>query len=148
MYSFPGKPSRFSRFPARHHDLQRWRHTGELQYLFHRPRGRPDVIVNLVDPGLCRVAHRCQRRRGRLPLTGRKPQDEVWTYVDAAVVKGKESHGCFCMDWEIHPFTKLVYLPEGRLIMDAHWEETMVEFEFAGVREILKKCKEILPNFP
>jgi hypothetical protein len=26
--------------------------------------------------------------------------------------------------------------------MDALWEETMVDFEFAGAREILKKCKE------
>lgn len=35
-------------------------------------------------------------------------------------------------------FTQLVYLPEGRPIMDALWEETIDEFEFAGVREILK----------
>jgi hypothetical protein len=25
------------------------------------------------------------------------------TYVDAAVVKGKESHGCYVMDWKILP---------------------------------------------
>jgi hypothetical protein len=30
-----------------------------------------------------------------------------------------------------------VYQPEGEQVMDALWEETMVEFEFAGVREML-----------
>lgn len=35
-------------------------------------------------------------------------------------------------------FTQLVYLPEGQLIMDALWEETIAEFEFAGVRDLLK----------
>lgn len=38
-------------------------------------------------------------------------------------------------------FTQLVYMPEGRPIMDALWEETIAEFEFAGVREILKMTK-------
>lgn len=41
-------------------------------------------------------------------LTGRKPEDGAWTYVDAAVVKGKESsHGYFCENWEIHPSVTL-----------------------------------------
>jgi len=31
-----------------------------------------------------------------------------------------------------------VYNPEGGLVMDALWEETMAEFEFAGVREMLQ----------
>jgi hypothetical protein len=34
-------------------------------------------------------------------------------------------------------FNQLVYLPEGQPIMDALWEETIAEFEFAGVKEIL-----------
>ncbi|KAK9365531.1 hypothetical protein V1509DRAFT_632923 [Lipomyces kononenkoae] len=108
-----------------------------------------DVIVNLVEPGMCKGSELHRGAKGGSAvflhvfkaLTGRKPQDGAWTYVDAAAVKGRESHGCFCMDWEIHPFTKLVYLPEGRPIMDALWEETMVEYEFAGALEILEKCK-------
>lgn len=35
-------------------------------------------------------------------------------------------------------FTQLVYLPEGQPIMDVLWEETIAEFEFAGVRDLLK----------
>jgi hypothetical protein len=38
-------------------------------------------------------------------------------------------------------FTKLVYLPEGKPIIDTVWDETMKEYEFAGAREILNKCK-------
>jgi hypothetical protein len=34
-----------------------------------------------------------------------------------------------------------VYKPEGIPIMDALWEETMAELEFAGARQILEKLK-------
>lgn len=35
-------------------------------------------------------------------------------------------------------FAKLVYLPEGKEVMDVVWEETLAEFQFAGAREILE----------
>ncbi|EON99393.1 putative short-chain dehydrogenase reductase family protein [Phaeoacremonium minimum UCRPA7] len=108
-----------------------------------------DVIVNLVEPGMCKGSGLHRDISGGAgvfldvykSLTGRKPEDGAWTYVDAAVVKGKESHGSFCMDWEIHPFTQLVYLPEGQAIIDSIWAETMDEFEFVGARAILEKFK-------
>ncbi|OKL57911.1 hypothetical protein UA08_06444 [Talaromyces atroroseus] len=108
-----------------------------------------DVIVNMVEPGMCKGSELHRDVTGGAGifldiykgLTGRKPENGAWTYVDACVVKGKESHGCFCMDWKIHPFTKLVYLPEGKPIMDILWEDTMAELEFAGARQILEKCK-------
>ncbi|KAL1851953.1 hypothetical protein Plec18170_006256 [Paecilomyces lecythidis] len=108
-----------------------------------------DVIVNLVEPGMCKDTGLQRDAKGAIALfldtfkylAGRKPEDGAWMYVDAAVVKGKESHGCFLMDWEIHPFTELVYRPEAKPLMDTLWEETMGEFEFAGAREILEKCK-------
>jgi NAD(P)-dependent dehydrogenase (short-subunit alcohol dehydrogenase family) len=70
-----------------------------------------DVIVNMVEPGMCKSSglHRDVKGFGAVVLNfmkavaGRRPEDGAWMYVDAAVVKGKESHGCFCMDWEIHP---------------------------------------------
>jgi NAD(P)-dependent dehydrogenase (short-subunit alcohol dehydrogenase family) len=70
-----------------------------------------DVIVNLVEPGMCKGSDLHRFATGAVALfletyksiTGRKPEDGAWMYIDAAVVKGKESHGCFCMDWEIHP---------------------------------------------
>jgi hypothetical protein len=38
----------------------------------------------------------------------------------------------------MHSFANLVYTPEGEKVMDALWEETMAEFDFAGVREMLQ----------
>ncbi|CAG9951067.1 unnamed protein product [Clonostachys rosea f. rosea IK726] len=109
-----------------------------------------DVIVNLVEPGMCKGSELHREVPGVAgvflntykAIAGRNPADGAWTYVDAAVIKGKESHGCFLLDWEIHPFTKLVYLPEGKPIIDTLWDETMAEYEFAGARDILNTCKQ------
>lgn len=70
-----------------------------------------DVIVNLVEPGMCKGSELHRDIGGGAgvfmsaykSLTGRRVEDGAWMYIDAAVVKGKESHGCFCMDWAIHP---------------------------------------------
>jgi NAD(P)-dependent dehydrogenase (short-subunit alcohol dehydrogenase family) len=70
-----------------------------------------DVIVNMVEPGMCKGSELHRDVKGGASiflgiykgLTGRKPENGAWAYVDASVVKGKESHGCFCMDWKIHP---------------------------------------------
>jgi NAD(P)-dependent dehydrogenase (short-subunit alcohol dehydrogenase family) len=70
-----------------------------------------ELVVNLVDPGYCKGTdlHRDAKGLMRImlsatkELTGRPLEDGAWTYVDAAVVKGKESHGCFVMDWDIRP---------------------------------------------
>lgn len=44
-----------------------------------------DVVVNIVSPGFCKGSELGREARG------------------AAVVKGRESHGCFVSDWEIRP---------------------------------------------
>lgn len=70
-----------------------------------------EVVVNMVDPGFCKGTELHREVTGIVggvmsaakALTGRSLEDGAWTYVDAAVVKGKESHGCFVMDWEIKP---------------------------------------------
>lgn len=70
-----------------------------------------DVVVNLVEPGMCKGSELHRDAKGLMGaflwawkgLAGRTSEDGAWTYVDAAVVKGKESHGCFLMDWEVHP---------------------------------------------
>jgi NAD(P)-dependent dehydrogenase (short-subunit alcohol dehydrogenase family) len=70
-----------------------------------------EVVVNLVDPGFCKGSELHREGKGLLAaalavgktLTARTLEDGAWTYVDAAVVKGKESHGCFVMDWDIRP---------------------------------------------
>ena len=105
-----------------------------------------DVIVNIVDPGYCKGSELHRDAKGVLglvlslskKLTGRTLDEGALTYIDAAVVKGKESHGCFVMDWEIRPFANMIYEAESQPIIDRLWEETMQEFEFAGAESILK----------
>jgi NAD(P)-dependent dehydrogenase (short-subunit alcohol dehydrogenase family) len=70
-----------------------------------------ELMVNMVDPGFCKGTELHRDAKGLMgmvlsivkALTGRSMEDGAWTYVDAAVVKGKESHGCFVMDWKIYP---------------------------------------------
>lgn len=70
-----------------------------------------DVIINLPDPGfvkgtdLTRDAKGGQKVAAALfgAITGRTKRDGASTYLDALLNKGKESHGCFIMSWQIHP---------------------------------------------
>lgn len=70
-----------------------------------------DVVVNLVDPGLVKGTG-LHRNTGSIvkgifslvkSLTGRTVEQGASTLIDAAVVKGKESHGSYIMDWAIWP---------------------------------------------
>lgn len=69
-----------------------------------------DVIINLADPAWVKgtnlahdapVAMKVGLKIFGL-LTGRTPKLGASCLVDAVVNKGKESHGCFVMSWEIH----------------------------------------------
>jgi len=70
-----------------------------------------ETIVNLIEPGL--TDNTGLFREAGLAiravfwfikaLKARTPEEAAWSYVDTAVVKGKESHGCFCQDGDIHP---------------------------------------------
>ena len=68
-----------------------------------------DVIVNLVDPGLVKGTELSRGVSGILgalvtgfkAIAARATDVGASTYLDAAVVKGKESHGSFIMSWQI-----------------------------------------------
>ena len=70
-----------------------------------------DVIVDLVDPAFVKgtdllrevpgPVRMCIRAWGA--IAGRSPKVGASCLIDAMVSKGKESHGCFLMSWEIHP---------------------------------------------
>lgn len=69
-----------------------------------------DVIVNLADPAWCKgtgltrdVPVLMVPGVKAFGLLGRTPRVGASCFVDAIVNKGKESHGCFLMSWEIHP---------------------------------------------
>jgi hypothetical protein len=70
-----------------------------------------DGIVNIVDPGLCKGSGLMRDVSGLVSavmtvmttLLGRRLEVGASTYIDAAVVQGRESHGCYLMDWRIFP---------------------------------------------
>jgi NAD(P)-dependent dehydrogenase (short-subunit alcohol dehydrogenase family) len=70
-----------------------------------------DVIVNVVDPGLCKGSDFFRDATGITSviyaivktIAGRSLPLASSTYVDATIVKGQDSHGCYVMDWKICP---------------------------------------------
>jgi NAD(P)-dependent dehydrogenase (short-subunit alcohol dehydrogenase family) len=70
-----------------------------------------DVIVNLVDPGLVKGTELSRGASGVVgaliggfkAVAARATDVGASTYLDATVVKGKDSHGCFIMSWKITP---------------------------------------------
>lgn len=70
-----------------------------------------EVIINTVDPGLTAGSslHQYLSKPERvifsvLKATMARPvKHAAWIYLDAAVSRGKESHGGFIVNWEIYP---------------------------------------------
>ncbi|KAI1113851.1 NAD(P)-binding protein [Nemania sp. NC0429] len=108
-----------------------------------------DVVVNLADPAWCkgteiaRDAPVALRVAAKVfgAVAGRTQKVGASCFVDALVSKGKESHGCFLMSWDIHPFSAFLYTPEGAVVIQRAWDETLAELDFAGVRAILESMK-------
>ncbi|KAL0256801.1 hypothetical protein SLS55_009198 [Diplodia seriata] len=108
-----------------------------------------DVVVNLADPAWCKGTELIRDATGVMrvavkifgTLTGRTKELGASCFVDALVSKGKESHGCFLMSWQIHPFAAFLYTPEGKVVTERVWEETLAELDFANVRAILDSMR-------
>ncbi|KAI5461975.1 hypothetical protein BGZ63DRAFT_354550 [Mariannaea sp. PMI_226] len=104
-----------------------------------------DVVVNLVDPGLVKGTD--LHRNGSFVmraiasvfkfLLARSFEQGVSAYIDAAVLRGKESHGSYLMDWRIHPYNMVVYGPDGEAMKEKIWKETISEFSFVDIETIL-----------
>ena len=70
-----------------------------------------DVVVNLVEPGFIKGTdlHRDSSLGTKAFMAlfkaaaARTVKVGASTYLDAAIVKGKESHGCMLTNWEIAP---------------------------------------------
>lgn len=75
-----------------------------------------DTIINVVDPSFTPGTSFFDNlpflvRLLTWPLTklvGTSVNNAAWRYVDAAAVRGKESHGSLLSDWEIHPYVSLI----------------------------------------
>ncbi|CAM1509474.1 Fc.00g032130.m01.CDS01 [Cosmosporella sp. VM-42] len=105
-----------------------------------------DVVVNLVEPGFVKGTelHSDISVIGKVAMglfkaaTARTVKVGASTYIDASVVKGKESHGCIVTNWEIAPYAPFQYTSEGKEVMERLWQETVNEFNFIDVNDILK----------
>lgn len=74
---------------------------------------------------------------GNPTLGARSLEAGAWTYFDAAVVKGKESHCSFLVNLQIYPYHEMMYTEAGMKTMERLWEETLNEPYFVGIGEIL-----------
>ncbi|KAF7562246.1 hypothetical protein G7046_g1893 [Stylonectria norvegica] len=104
-----------------------------------------DVVVNLVDPGLVKGTQLHREASWFLSaiagsvksIFGRTMEEGASCFVDAAVIRGPETHGCYLQDWKIFPYTTPVYGVEGKALADKIWNETLALLSFANVDEIL-----------
>ncbi|KAG8361623.1 hypothetical protein FVEN_g677 [Fusarium venenatum] len=104
-----------------------------------------DVIINCVDPGLTKGTGLMDKAPIVLKIfmtimarfIGRTQEQAASTYVDAAVVKGEETHGSYVMDWRIYPFGQYYYSADRPEVQDRLWKEIMHEFEFANMGGII-----------
>ncbi|KAI6777790.1 uncharacterized protein J7T54_001399 [Emericellopsis cladophorae] len=94
-----------------------------------------EVIVNDFCPGLVRnkgldrnlnpamqVLMQCVRQ-----LIGRSIPDAARALVYAAVVVGKEAHGTFLNNNQVHPGAAILDTPEGNKFTDDLWNETVMD---------------------
>lgn len=69
------------------------------------------VVINMVEPGFIKGTDLHRERPGGVKFmlglfkaaSARSVEVGATAYVDAAVVKGRESHGCILGNWEIEP---------------------------------------------
>ncbi|KAI1369730.1 retinol dehydrogenase 12 [Xylaria arbuscula] len=111
-----------------------------------------DIIINSVNPGLCRGTQFFHNRGDWSAIVVWVAEIFKWvnarglaagasTYVDAVVVRGKESHGSYVSEWAIRPYPEIMYTDEGALVRERLWEETMEELSFAGASDIIQQLK-------
>ncbi|PYH90492.1 NAD(P)-binding protein [Aspergillus ellipticus CBS 707.79] len=108
-----------------------------------------DVVVNIADPAFVKGTGitRDVPIFGRIlmalfgALCGRTVRVGASTFVDAAVLKGSESHGCFLMSWKVEPFNSSLYTPDGKQTIEQLWRETTDELAFAKVQGIVESMK-------
>ncbi|KPM35147.1 hypothetical protein AK830_g11424 [Neonectria ditissima] len=104
-----------------------------------------DVVVNLVDPGLVKGTslHRSLNFVFKAiftavkSMTGRTMEQGASTFIDAAVVRGEETHGSYLMDWKIFAYNAAVYGSDGEALRDRIWKETLSALSFADIDGIL-----------
>ncbi|KAK2752282.1 short-chain dehydrogenase reductase family [Colletotrichum kahawae] len=106
----------------------------------------PDqVIVNLANSGLTAGTNIIKPATetfftGLFKKTlGRSVEIGARSYLDAALVKGPESHGSFTSDGVIKPWPAIMYTSEGTGLKERLWKETKREPGFAEAFEVIER---------
>ncbi|CAK7236309.1 hypothetical protein SEUCBS140593_009577 [Sporothrix eucalyptigena] len=105
-----------------------------------------NVVINMVEPGFIKGTDLHRERPGAAQfmlglmksVSARSVQLGATAYIDAAVVKGREAHGCILGNWEIEPYVPFQYTAEGKKVTEQLWTETLAEFAFVKAEQILK----------
>ncbi|UKZ70687.1 uncharacterized protein TrAtP1_011659 [Trichoderma atroviride] len=109
----------------------------------------PDnVIINMVDPGLTKGTSLGRDVKGPLSfalkgflgVAGRPAERGSATYVNAVLGHGKDSHGSFLMNCKNAPLACWFYT-DGSQLTDLVWNETLQEFKFTNVEEIIQSMQ-------
>ncbi|KAL7939921.1 hypothetical protein V8C35DRAFT_326665 [Trichoderma chlorosporum] len=109
----------------------------------------PDnVVINMVDPGLTKGTSLGRdvkgplsiALKGFLSIAGRPTERGSATYVDAVLGHGKDSHGSFLMNCKNAPLACWFYT-DGTQLTDLVWNETLQEFKFTNVEEIINSMQ-------
>ncbi|KAI1456432.1 NAD(P)-binding protein [Annulohypoxylon moriforme] len=105
------------------------------------------AVINASTPGMVydsqisrdtaqtfsgKVAEVFRRRIGYTSAVGSR------MIVDAAVRHGEETHGQYLNFQKVKPMAPVVYTADGERIRNQLWKETMDEFSFAGVKDIIE----------
>ncbi|KAI0098688.1 retinol dehydrogenase 12 [Nemania sp. FL0031] len=105
------------------------------------------VIVNLANPGLCHGSGLNRDSNGTIPgfifgvfkqIIGYSCAVGARQLTDAAVKHSVESHGQYLEEGKVLPMAPLVYTDKGKKIAELLWKETMEEFSFIHLEDIVK----------
>ncbi|EFE32143.1 short-chain dehydrogenase/reductase family protein, putative [Trichophyton benhamiae CBS 112371] len=104
------------------------------------------AIINTPNPGLCQTSL-TRNFKGSLQgilfgifrlVFARTAAIGARSITDAVVNHGLESHGQYLEDGAVQPMAPFVYTDKGKEVAELLWEETMTEFSFANVSEVLE----------
>ena len=101
-----------------------------------------EAVVNSVAPGFCKTGllrntsgFTYYASKLAETLLGRSPQEGARCIVDAAMVKGPESHGLYLSECDVKAESKLVRGVEGRQLQTILWNDTIALLKKHGLDE-------------
>ncbi|KAI1408291.1 NAD(P)-binding protein [Hypoxylon sp. FL1857] len=105
------------------------------------------AVIAACNPGLCYGSNLHRETWGTLPgnifggvkrVVGRSLPIGARTSTDCAVKHGQEIHGQYLGDCTLKPMAPIIYKPQGKVIAEALWQETMAELSFAEAEKVLQ----------